>query len=585
MPGRGIYRAGSGFWRDTLVLIGVVLFCGYGPSVFSQALVHPDAGQLQRDIDSGRPSQHPRQPDSPLIEETLRPAMSAPETARFLVKGFHITHITAFTESELLPLLKDFIDQELSLSDLMRAAEILNRYYRDNGYFVARSYIPEQDIKDGIVEIIVLEGKIDRVSVKTIGDVRLHESIVEDTLKSALPTGGVIRKDRLERGLLLLNDLPGVNVTSVLSPGSKIGTSLLTTEVTQGPRLTGNIDFDNYGNKFSGAMRGGAGVNLNDAFGRGDQVSLRVTGSSGLWHGRVAYQTLIGTSGLKMGGAYSEMRYELCCDFAPLNAHGNAQVASANAFYPIIRGMNFSLYGTAFYDHRHFLNSTIVGTTSDKQIDVGRIGLQGDGRDFVFGGGMSSFDFTLHNGNVNLNGLAADRVADSTTAATHGDYQKLSYSLIRLQKISDRLSFYIAFSGQIASKNLDTSEKISLGGPMGVRAYPQGEAFSDEVMLLNLELRYQLTQTLQIAPFFDHGEARLHHNTWSGWQGTNTSIQNRYGLSGYGIGLNWSMPGNFAVRFGVAQRIGTNPGRGVNGLDADSSKQSPRVWLMVVKNF
>ena len=577
-------QSASDLWLRVLTLVGLLFFCSYIPTVFSQA-IQPDAGQLQRDIESGRPSQHPRQPESPLIEEILRPSMSAPETARFMVKGFHVSRITAFPESDLLPLLKDFVDQELSLSDLLRAAEVINRYYREHGYFVARAYIPEQDIKDGIVEIIVLEGKVDRISVKTIGDVRLHESIVEDTLKSALTTGGLIHKDKLERGLLLLNDLPGVKVTSVLSPGSKVGTSLLTTEVTQGPRLTGNVDFDNYGNKFSGAMRVGAGINLNDALGRGDQISLRVTDSSGLRHGRVSYQTLVGTSGLKMGGAYSAMNYDLCCDFAPLNAHGSAQVASANAFYPIIRGMDFSLYGAAFYDHRHFLNSTIEGTTSDKKVDVGRIGLQGDGRDFVLGGGMNSFDLTLHNGNVNLNGLPADRVADSTTAATNGSYQKFSYSLVRLQKIADRLSFYTAFSGQIASKNLDTSEKISLGGPMGVRAYPQGEAFSDEVMLLNLELRYQLTQSLQIAPFFDHGEARLHHNTWSGWQSGSTTIQNRYGLSGYGVGLNWSIPGNFAVRFGVAQRIGTNPGRGVNGLDADSAKQSPRVWIMVVKNF
>ena len=577
-------RSASGHWLGLLTLVGLLFFCSYIPTVLAQ-VAQPDAGQLQRDIESSRPSQHPRQPESPLIEEILRPAMSVPETARFLVKGFHISRITAFSESDLLPLLTDFVDQELSLSDLLRAAEVINRYYRDHGYFVARAYIPEQDIKDGIVEIIVLEGKVDRISVKTIGDVRLHESIVEDTLKSALTTGGLIHKDKLERGLLLLNDLPGVKVTSVLSPGSKVGTSLLTTEVTQGPRLTGNVDFDNYGNKFSGAMRVGAGINLNDALGRGDQISLRVTDSSGLRHGRVAYQTLVGTSGLKMGGAYSAMNYDLCCDFAPLNAHGSAQVASANAFYPIIRGMEFSLYGIAFYDHRHFLNSTIEGTTSDKKVDIGRIGLQGDGRDFVLGGGMNSFDLTLHNGNVNLNGLPADRVADSTTAATNGSYQKFSYSLVRLQKIADRLSFYTAFSGQIASKNLDTSEKISLGGPMGVRAYPQGEAFSDEIMLLNLELRYQLTQSLQIAPFFDHGEARLHHNTWSGWQSGSTTIQNRYALSGYGVGLNWSIPGNFAVRFGVAQRVGTNPGRGVNGLDADSAKQSPRVWIMVVKNF
>jgi hemolysin activation/secretion protein len=583
--GTGRHNDAHGNWQRNAAIGGIALFCiASAFSAFAQ--VQPDAGQLQRDIERGRfPAEPRRQPETPLIEEAERPAMTAPETTRFPVKGFRISRITVFPEAELLPLLKDFVEQDLSLADLWRAADIITRYYRDHGYFVARAYIPAQDINDGIVEIIVLEGKVDRISVKPIGDVRLQESVVEGTLRSALPADGLIRKDELERGLLLLNDLPGVKVRSVLSPGATVGTSLLTTEVTQGPRLSGHVDFDNYGNKFSGAMRVGAAINLNDALGRGDQLSLRVSDSSGVRHGRVAYLTPVGTTGLKMGAAYSEMRYELCCDFAALQVHGSAQVASANALYPIVRRRDFSLYGTSAYDHRHFSNATITGPTSDKKIDVGVFGIQGDSQDFVGGGGLNTFGLALSTGNVSLNGWTADRVADSTTARTHGGYQKLSYSLVRLQKLSEKFSFYTSFSGQIASKNLDSSEKISLGGPLGVRAYPQGEAFGDESMLLNMELRYSLTQSLQIAPFFDHGETRLHRNPWDGWQGTNTHIQNRYGLSGYGLGLNWSSPGNFLVRFGIAQRIGTNPGRSMNGHDADNAKQSPRVWLHVVKHF
>ena len=521
----------------------------------------------------------------PLIEESKQPALAAPETARFSVKGFRISRATVFSEAELLPLLEGFINQELSLADLWRAADIITRYYHERGYFVARAYIPAQDIKDGIVEIVVLEGKVESISVKPVGAVRLHDGVIEETLRSALPADGLIRKDDLERGLLLLNDLPGVKVRSVLSPGTTAGTSLLTTEVTQTPRLSGNVDFDNYGNKFSGAMRVGAGLNLNDLTGYGDQISLRVSDSSGVRHGRVAYQLPVGTTGLRLGAAYAELRYELCCEFAALQVHGSAKVSSATALYPLIRSRAFSLYGTAAYDHRDFFNAAIVGTISDKKIDVGTLGIRGDSQDFLGGGGINTFGVMLSTGHLNLNGWAQDRFVDGVTARTHGDYQKLSYSFVRLQKLGEAISFYAALSGQFASKNLDSSEKLSLGGPLGVRAYPQGEAFGDESLLLNLELRYSLTPTIQLAPFFDHGETRLHRNLWDGWQGANTHIQNRYGLSGYGLDLNWSPPGGFLMRLGIAQRIGDNPGRSMQGLDVDNARHSPRLWLLLVKHF
>ena len=571
-------------WRRNAAIGGISLLCIVSSfNAFAQTL--PDAGQLQRDIERDRLPIAPRQPVTPLIEKLERPALAVPESTRFPVKGFRISRATVFSEAELMPLLKDFVDQDLSLADLRRATDIITRYYHERGYFVARAYIPSQDIEGGIIEIVVLEGKVESISIKPVGTVRLRDGVIEGTLRSALPADGLIRKDNLERGLLLLNDLPGVNVRSVLSPGATVGTSLLTTEVTQGPRLSGHVDFDNYGNKFSGPLRLNAGLNLNDLTGYGDQLSLRVSDSSGVRHGRVAYQLPVGTTGLRLGAAYAELRYELCCEFAALQVHGSAKVSSATALYPLIRSRAFSLYGTAAYDHRDFFNAAIVGTISDKKIDVGTLGIRGDSQDFLGGGGINTFGVMLSTGHLNLNGWAQDRFVDGVTARTHGDYQKLSYSFIRLQKLSEAISFYAALSGQFASKNLDSSEKFSLGGPLAVRAYPQGEAFGDESMLLNLELRYNVTQTIQLAPFFDHGQTRLHRNPWDGWQGTNTHIQNSYGLSGYGLGLNWSPPGGFLMRLGVAQRIGDNPGRSMSGLDADSAKRSPRLWLLLVKQF
>jgi hemolysin activation/secretion protein len=546
----------------------------------------PDAGSIQRDIERSRiPGAAPRQPAAPVVEEPVRPALTAPDTARFLVKGFRIRQSVAFTEAELVALLKDFTGKELALSDLQRAADRVTRHYRDRGYFVARAYIPAQDIKEGIVEIVVLEGKVDRINVRPSGTIRLDGKIVERTLRSALPEEAAIREAELERGLLILGDLPGVDVRSTLAPGAAVGTSALTAEVSEGPPVSGNVEFDNYGNKFSGRNRIGGTVSLNDPTGLGDQLNLRITQSSDTGYGRLGYQLPVGSSGLKLGIAYAETRYTLCCEFAPLEPKGNAQVATVSALFPFIRSRNFSLYGAAAFDDKHYFNSTVTGTTSDKNARAVTLGLNGDGRDFVGGGGLNNFGLAVSAGRLDLDGWAADRAADDATARAHGRYQKTIYSLARLQRLGGATSLYAALAGQFASKNLDSAEKFVLGGPTGVRAYPQGEAPGDEGFLLNLELRYELNPALQLAAFVDHGGVLLHRNAWAGWQGANTRIGNRYSLSGYGAGLNWSQPGGFLVRASLAFRTGDNPGRDMSDNDSDNTKNRAQLWLQAVKYF
>jgi len=579
-------RTVSVFRREWISVVAGSLAWLAAASGAALAQVPPDAGRIQQQFEREAerlPAIAPRKPAAPVVDEAARPALAVPDGVTFPVTGFRFARNTVFGDAELQLLLKNFVGKELSLAALQRAADVITAHYRERGYFVARAYVPAQDIRDGIVEIMVLEGKLDSVRLKPTTELRLQPEVVERILRAALPPGEVIREADLERGLLLLNDLPGITARSVISPGTALGTSTITAEVSEGPLVSGSLDTDNHGNKYSGYYQLGATLNLNNPSGHGDFFSARAAATSGTFYGRLAYQIPLGYSGIRLGGIYSETRYELCCDFDALEAEGDAQTATLILQYPFVRGRDFSVYGSFAYDVRSYFDETIAGTTSDKKARLFTLGLNGDSRDFANGGGLNNFWFSAISGRLDLDDWAPNRAADAASARTHGSYGKIGYSIARLQNLGAATSLYAGLSGQFATKNLDSSEKFVLGGATGLRGYPTGEAVGDEGLLVNLELRQNVSDSLQFTGFLEHGEIRLHKDPWAGWQGPNTRISNRYGLSDYGVAMNWHQPGRLVVRASVAHPIGNNPGRDVNGKDSDGRKSGVHFWLQIVK--
>jgi hemolysin activation/secretion protein len=189
----------------------------------------------------------------------------------------------------------------------------------------------------------------------------------------------------------------------------------------------------------------------------------------------------------------------------------------------------------------------------------------------------------LTNGRLNLAGVEANLSSDELTAQTNGGYSKLNYWFSRLQRLRSTTSLYVSLSGQMASKNLDSSEQFSLGGPTAVRAYPTGEAIGDQGILATLEGRWQFRENWQASVFYDRGQIRLHKNELLNQP--STTIPNAYSLSGTGLGLDYARPGNLLLRAMLAKKLGTNPGRDANDKDADGRDSSIRVWIQAIKYF
>jgi hemolysin activation/secretion protein len=97
---------------------------------------------------------------------------------------------------------------------------------------VARANLPAQDIANGTVKLDIQEGRLGMVSMEPAKNVRLDEDVVRRFIDGLVP-GAVIREAEIERSLLLLTDLPGITVRSVLRAGAQPGTADLVVRVSE----------------------------------------------------------------------------------------------------------------------------------------------------------------------------------------------------------------------------------------------------------------------------------------------------------------------------------------------------------------
>lgn len=511
------------------------------------------------------------------IEQGTAPPATPGDDATVVVNSLRVTNAQAFSEAELIAATQFKPGSELTLAALRSFAAEIAIYYRRHGYFLAQATLPAQNIVDGAVTIAVVEGQYGKVVLRNQS--HLSDALAQRLLEG-LNSGDTITIAPLESRLLQLADLPGVNVKSTLAPGASVGASDLIVDVTPGQRVSGSVDADNSGSRYTGAYRSGGTVNFNNPLGQGDVATLRAfTSWDGLNYGRAAYQLQFGRA--DVGIAYTALDYELGREFESLQANGTAQIASLYGRYPLLRSRSGNLFVQVNVDSKSFrdkVDVTTPATVTDKKAQVAMLSLVGDRRDSFGGGGFSTYSLTWTSGSLDIESALA-LSADAITARSNGHYDKVNLNVMRLQSVTDFLAVYAAIQGQVATQNLDVSEKMGLGGANAVRAYPEGETYVDQGYLFNLEARmplpnvidYNVPGQLQLVGFFDSGTGRLSKDSWGTGRNSRT-------LSGGGLGLNWFEAGSFTVKAYYAHKLGG--GAATSAPDSDN-----RFWISAVKYF
>jgi len=282
------------------------------------------------------------------------------------------------------------------------------------------------------------------------------------------------------------------------------------------------------------------------------------------------------------------MEYHLLDEFSVLDAKGDSAWYSAGLNYPQLRTqkVNFSWTGTFDFKELHD-SSAGVQTTSRRSAAVSGGG-QGN---YQFADNKQYVDYalTLTVGNLDRGGNAADLAVDQRTRRTQGDYEILRGNGSWLQQVTPLFSLSAVGQGQFSSSNLDSSEKLYLGGPRGVRAYPIEEAGSDSGEIISLEARFAALQSPHqdwtVFGLFDAAHADLNRHVWMNWNAGNLKLQDQYVIKGYGMGLRAHVGRRVQLELVDARKLGRNPGASAAGQDADGRALNNRIWFMGSVSF
>lgn len=476
-----------------------------------------------------------------------------------------------------------FTGESRSFGDLTNAAREVTRFLQSElGYYLGLAYIPEQDAQDGVIRIALLEGRLDRIELLWPKGLAVEQAVVEQYLSQIKP-GDVLMSRDVERMVFLLNDLRGISAEFEVVPGAQPGTARFIVRPKAVPRLGWSVDLDNGNSEDLGEIKASGTVSYASPFGRGDNASATLVASQGLAFGLASYTLPLNRSGLRVGVTASALQYKVVKGtFAGQGIRGTATTASVFGMYPWLRSRDANLFVSASIDGKSYSDDAAVVTT-DKKVQSVSLGLTGDLRDNLLGGGLSSLDVQLLSGRIRFG------VTPPTDAPTP-NFTKLGVRAVRLQSTpSDLLQVYAALRAQMAFDNLDSTEQFRVGGPDGVRAFSAGQGGGDSGVLATLELRLlvpepwlagRLNGRASVAVFVDAARVQLRHDPAARVAG-NSNYENFETLAGAGVALQWDGPDGWSVRASAAGQLEAPRDR--NG--AYRFDRSPRFFAQIRKQF
>ncbi|HQT65933.1 MAG TPA: POTRA domain-containing protein [Acidocella sp.] len=484
----------------------------------------------------------PAAPTSPNDSKVLIPV------SKLAISGNHL-----IASSILDGLLAPAQGHTLTLTQLHAYVEKITQQYHAAGYPLAYAYLPAQTIHNGVVQVAVVEPKYDQI--KVTGQSRFNADEARRTM--GVQAGQVVSEAALNRGLLLLNQTPGVQVMGTLLPGAAPQTTTLQLERHDLPLVSGGISENNYGNRYTGTYLTTATATLNDPFGYGSSLSVDgiTSQTAGLKAGGFDATSPNLWNGLRVGVYGSSTFYQLGGTFKNLQQVGRQTQVGGDVTYPLILQPD-RLLQVRFDGVGNWLAQSTRSThaLSEQMISLERITIDGAIQDRW--NGVTNASLAISHGDLAISPGSA-KTTDANGPRAAGGFEVAQLSLSRQQYLPAGFVLTGSFNGQVSDKNLDSSQQFYLGGPYGVMSYQVGDGGGDEGYLVTARLGHlvnlpHVPGNFTPALLLQSGTVLLNHNVFKGFTGSNTVME-----SGVGVGLDYNWQ-RISVSLAYDHQLGAN---------------------------
>lgn len=443
-----------------------------------------------------------------------------------------LSGVTVFDSEDLTDIYAEQRGSEITFGAFYGFANTIERRYQERGYLLSFAFVPPQTVEDGIFTIAVVEGYVAGVSVEGV-DGEMRRTV--ERLLAPILDDRPLRQSTLERQLLLVNDLPGIEATGVLQPAEgERGASDLLVTVSRTP-FDARITVDNRGADFSGPWRVTGVVDVNSPIGFGERLTTFATVAiepEELIAGGIDLSVPIGSRGWRANLAANYSDAEPGDDLSNLEILTESVGWSLGASYPAIRSRNENLTLVGRFS---WLDTEVQALDDDFSRDRLRsISLSAVYDQIGFLSGASSLRLTA------TQGLPVFAATDPNTdlvsrADAEPDYTKLTIDGVRAQRVHGPVVLLVTAGGQFAFDPLPAAEEFAVGGSIYGRAFDAGEITGDHGVATSLEVQLPFAPGWEgldrVTPygFFDAGWV------WDRESAFSTGERDRLSSAGFGV--------------------------------------------------
>lgn len=472
---------------------------------------------------------------------------------KVMVNKISVTGVESINYEKVLAITMSYEGQELTLDQLHSIAEEISGLYADKGYVTSHAYIPEQDITEGYVEILVVEGKVGDVIV--VGNERFGENIFRVDIEKRLQ--GEILDYTLLKGIVReLNSHPDRTVSVSLKPGEEKGFSDVVMHVEEDSLSSISIGFNRMGTELTGKERYSLNWRRSNLFGFDDQIVVSGIVGKGVWGASTMYLVPINDHRTKLGIVSSYSEVDVGGTHKPFGIEARSKTAMVFLQRQLMGGEKTDINGrlglrvtdtkvrapgsqTAHDDITVFLTEFDFVHRGTRDHAVARVGVDLGIPDFLGSGAKDHREF-------------------SRTGSEAG-FEKYRASFDYSYRLPWDFTFVrVKGNAQYSPDNLVTAEQISLNGFNAVRGFEEStfrgdtgghvslELYTPTPLFPNAKIPFAdrtLKESVQLMGFVDYGIGHTNEQQLNEFQ--------RDEFKSVGVGLRFKLYKNMYARLEV----------------------------------